>query len=206
MKNLRALETERKFSNWLLEIGEGNSGDNIMLPDIFYPSEQNPVKQLYGDLNLSTIMPEELKGRAIPAVTNDASININNHVLICLPGEPVAYEAADDIVSDDPNDRLTFSAEFLNSLTPTGMPPYKLNLKPGCIIMLLRNLAPTKGLCNGTRLTVTKLQRNITEAKRIGSENDEKYFIPRIPLILSESNMPFKFKRKQFPVRLTYGN
>ncbi|GBM25346.1 hypothetical protein AVEN_12290-1 [Araneus ventricosus] len=95
-----------------------------MLPDICYPSEQNPVKQLYGDLNLSTIMPEELKGRAILAVTNDASIDINNQALACLPGETVV----DDIVSDDPNDRLTFPVEFLN-LTPTGMPPYKLNLK-----------------------------------------------------------------------------
>ncbi|GBN99530.1 hypothetical protein AVEN_74741-1, partial [Araneus ventricosus] len=56
----------------------------------------------------------------------------------------VVYEAVDDIVTDDPNDRLTFPVEFLNSLTPTLMPPYKLNLKPGCIIILLRNLAPTK--------------------------------------------------------------
>ncbi|GBN28219.1 hypothetical protein AVEN_191804-1 [Araneus ventricosus] len=123
-----------------------------MLPDICYPSEQNPVKQLYGDLNLSTIMSEELKGRAILAVTNDTSIDINNQVLACLPGETVVYEVVDDIVSDDPNDRLTFPVEFLNSLTPTEMPPYKLNLKPGCIIMLLRNLAPTNVLCNGTRL------------------------------------------------------
>ncbi|GBM82795.1 hypothetical protein AVEN_139442-1 [Araneus ventricosus] len=204
IKNMRALEVERKFSNWLLEIGEGKSGDNIMLPDICYPSEQNPVQQLYGDLNLSTIMPEELKGRAILAVTNDASIDINNQVLACLPGETVVYEAVDDIASDDPNDRLTFPVEFLNSLTPTGMPPYKLNSKPGCIIMLLRNLAPTKVLCNGTRLIVTKLQRNIIEAKRIGSANSETYFIPRIPLIPSDSNMPFKFKRKQFSVRLAY--
>ncbi|GBL84838.1 hypothetical protein AVEN_93863-1 [Araneus ventricosus] len=107
------------------------------------------------------------------------------------------YEAVDDIVSDDPNDRLTFPVEFLNSLTPTGIPLYKLNLKPGCIVMLLRNLAPTKDLYNGTRLILTKLQRNIIEAKRIGSENGETYFIPRIPLIPSDSNMPFKFKRKQ---------
>ncbi|GBN90842.1 hypothetical protein AVEN_35731-1 [Araneus ventricosus] len=175
-----------------------------MLPDIYYPSEQNPIKQLYGDLNLSTVMPEELKGRAILAVTNDASIDINNQVLACLPGETVVYEAVDDIVSDDSNDRLTFPVEFLNSLTPTGMPPYKLNLKPGCVIMLLRNLAPTEGLCNGTRLIVTKLQRNVIEAKRIGSVNGETYFIPRIPLNPSNSNMPFKFKRKQFPVRLAY--
>ncbi|GBL89733.1 hypothetical protein AVEN_66457-1 [Araneus ventricosus] len=99
---------------------------------------------------------------------------------------------------------LMIDCHFLwNFSTPTRMPPHKLNLKPGCIIMLLRNLAPTKGLCNGTRLIVTKLQRNIIEAKRIGSANGETYFIPRIPLIPSDSNMPFKFKRKQFPVRMT---
>ncbi|GBN97289.1 hypothetical protein AVEN_166347-1 [Araneus ventricosus] len=115
IKNMRAIETERKFSNWLLKIGEGKSGDNVMLPDICYPSEQNPVKQLYGDLNLSTIMPEELKGRAILSVTNDAFIDRHNQVLACLAGETVVYEAVDDIVSDDPNDRLTFPVEFLNS-------------------------------------------------------------------------------------------
>ncbi|GBO16137.1 hypothetical protein AVEN_244693-1 [Araneus ventricosus] len=31
IKNMRALETERKFSNWLLEIGEGKSGDMLIL-------------------------------------------------------------------------------------------------------------------------------------------------------------------------------
>ncbi|GBO29169.1 hypothetical protein AVEN_107390-1 [Araneus ventricosus] len=155
---MRALETERKFSNWLLEVGKGKSGDNVMLPDICYPSEQNPVKQLYGDLNLSTIMPEELKGRAILDVINDASIDINNQVLACLQGETVVYEAVDDIVSDDANDRLlTFTVEYLNSLTTKGMPPYKLNLKPGCIIMLLRNLAPTKGLCNWNSLNCNQI-------------------------------------------------
>ncbi|GBN08735.1 hypothetical protein AVEN_89243-1 [Araneus ventricosus] len=64
-------------------------------------------------------MPKELKGRDILAVTNDASIDINNQVLACLLGETVVYEALDDIVSDDPIDRLTFPVEFLNSLTQT---------------------------------------------------------------------------------------
>ncbi|GBM53062.1 hypothetical protein AVEN_55636-1 [Araneus ventricosus] len=125
IKNKRALEAERKCSNWLLEIGEVKSGDNVMLPDICYTSEQNPAKQLYGDLNLSTIMAKELKGQAILALTNNASIYINNQVLLCLPRKTIVYEAVDDIVSDDPSDRLTFPVEFLDSLTPTGMPPYK---------------------------------------------------------------------------------
>ncbi|GBN68024.1 hypothetical protein AVEN_217850-1 [Araneus ventricosus] len=108
----------------------------------------------------------------------------------------------DMIMSEDPQDQLTFPEEFLNSLTPTGLPPYELKLKIGCIIMLLRNLAPSKGLCNGTRLIITKLQQNIIQAKSI--DGTETFLIPRIPLIPSETNMPFKFKRMQFPIRLAF--
>ena len=36
-----------------------------------------------------------------------------------------------------------------NSITPTGMPPHKLNLKVGFTVMLLRNLCSKRGLCNG---------------------------------------------------------
>ncbi|GBN32030.1 hypothetical protein AVEN_192132-1 [Araneus ventricosus] len=106
------------------------------------------------------------------------------------------------IMSEDPQDQLTFPEEFLNSLTPTGLPPYELKLKIGCIIMLLRNLAPSKGLCNGTRLIITKLQQNIIQAKSI--DGTETFLIPRIPLIPSQTNMPFKFKRLQFPIRLVF--
>ncbi|KAF8768396.1 hypothetical protein HNY73_021220 [Argiope bruennichi] len=126
---MRSLNTERKFSNWLLEVGEGKNGDTVMLPDVCYPSEQNPIKQLYGDLNFSTIMPQELKGRAILTVTNDASIEINNQVIDMFAWGTVTYEAVDNIVSDDSNDRLIFPVEFLNCFTTTGMPPYKLYLK-----------------------------------------------------------------------------
>ncbi|KAI8557901.1 hypothetical protein RHMOL_Rhmol04G0046900 [Rhododendron molle] len=48
--------------------------------------------------------------------------------------------------------------EYLNSLDPTGLPPFKLELKVGCPIILLRNIAPKDGLCNGTRMMVVKRQ------------------------------------------------
>ncbi|GBM58783.1 hypothetical protein AVEN_179332-1 [Araneus ventricosus] len=106
------------------------------------------------------------------------------------------------IMSEDPQDQLTFPGEFLNSLTPTGLPPYELKFKIGCIIMLFRNLAPSKGLCNGTRLIITKLLQNVIQAKSI--DDTETFLIPRIPLILSQTNMPFKFKHMQFPIRLAF--
>ena len=46
---------------------------------------------------------------------------------------------------------------LLNSLNPRGLPPHELVLKENCPVILLRNLNPTKGLCNGIRLIVRKL-------------------------------------------------
>ena len=59
------------------------------------------------------------------------------------------------------------------------MPSDKLHLKKiECIVMLLRNLAPSQGLCNGIRLIVTKLQRIINEAKVIIRTSVRHFYFP----------------------------
>ncbi|CAG8485097.1 9557_t:CDS:2 [Scutellospora calospora] len=45
------------------------------------------------------------------------------------------------------------------------MSPSKLTLKVGCPVILLRNLAPHQGLCNGSHLVVTKLEDHVIEAR-----------------------------------------
>ena len=68
--------------------------------------------------------------------------------------------------------------------------------------MLLRNLDPPK-LCNGTRLTIKNLYPHLIEATILsGCGKGEDVFIPRIPLI--PSNLPFNFRRLQFPVSLAF--
>ena len=96
--------------------------------------------------------------------------------------------------------------EFLNSLTVSGLPPHYLRLKNGCPIILLRNIDPSNGLCNGTRLICRGFQQNAIDAEiAIGQHAGKRVFLPRIPLCPSEDNMfPFKLKRKQFPVRLSF--
>ncbi|GBO15709.1 hypothetical protein AVEN_48757-1 [Araneus ventricosus] len=124
------------------------------------PSIQDPIHKLYSGIDFSSVTPQKLKARAILTVNNERSMEINNKMLEYMPGNETVYKAVDMIMSEDSQDQLTFPEEFLKSLTPTGLPPYELKLKIGCIIILLRNLAPSKGLCNGTCLIVPKSSKH----------------------------------------------
>nr|XP_040258797.1 uncharacterized protein LOC109744995 [Aegilops tauschii subsp. strangulata] len=110
----------------------------------------------------------------------------------------------DNIAEDDPYGY--YAPEFLNGLTPNGLPPHALKLKLNCPVILLRNIDPANGLCNGTRLVVRGFERNAIDAEIvIGQHAGRRVFLPRIPLCPSDNDMfPFKFKRKQFPVRLSF--
>ena len=71
-------------------------------------------------------------------------------------GEEMVYHNFDS-VEDDPHNY--YPPEYLNTLTPNGLPPHMLKLKINCPIILLRNIDPTNGLCNGTRLVVRGFQK-----------------------------------------------
>ena len=49
-----------------------------------------------------------------------------------------------------------------HNITPSGMPPHELRLKEGCVVILLRNLNVTEGMCNGTRLRVDKMSERVS--------------------------------------------
>lgn len=99
-----------------------------------------------------------------------------------------------------------YPLDFLNSITPNGLPPHELKIKKNCPIILLRNLEPHNGLCNGTRLVVRGFEDNTIDAEIVNGQHAGcRVFIPRIPLSPSEDiTLPFKFKRKQFPIRLSF--
>jgi ATP-dependent DNA helicase PIF1 len=95
--------------------------------------------------------------------------------------------------------------EFLSSLRTSGLPNHRLNLKIGTPIMLMRNLDQSEGLCNGTRMIVTRLEQHVLEAKVMSGKFEGKImYIPRMSCSPSQSPWPFKLSRRQFPIIVSY--
>lgn len=71
--------------------------------------------------------------------------------------------------------------------------------------MILRNIDPSEGLCNGTRLQITQLGNHIIAAKFItGTRVGEKVFLHRILIESSDVSLPFKMRRRQFPLKVAF--
>jgi ATP-dependent DNA helicase PIF1 len=119
---------------------------------------------------------------------------INAKVSDIFPGDEMVANSADELALDD---QAAIPVEYLNSQAPSGMPPHVLRLKEGMPVMLLRNLDPHAKLCNGTRMTVKKVIGNVLLAAYEGGE----VLIPRIPLQPKENDYPFRWTRRQFPIR-----
>ncbi|GES73344.1 ATP-dependent DNA helicase Pif1-like [Rhizophagus clarus] len=122
--------------------------------------------------------------------------------------ECISYPSLDSIDSTENTSEQqsqVYLPEFLRSLKISDLPPGKLKLKIGIPIILLRNLNPSEGLCNGTRLIIRDLQHKVIDAEIItGSHIGKCVFIPQIILSPSESSLPFTLKRFQFPVRVAF--
>ncbi|XP_010445485.1 PREDICTED: ATP-dependent DNA helicase PIF1-like [Camelina sativa] len=117
------------------------------------------------------------------------------------------YLSADSI---DPTDldslnNPIITPDFLNSKKLSGLPHHALRLKIGASAMLLRNIDPKGGLCNGTRLQITQLANHIVEARVItGDRSGDIILIPNINLTPSDTKLPFKMHRRQFPLSVAF--
>jgi ATP-dependent DNA helicase PIF1 len=124
--------------------------------------ENNTLEELIDDvypgLDAAIPVPEFLAERAILAARNIDVNDLNDSLLNRVPGDEHLYNSIDSVSTED---QQTYPEEYPNSLDINGVPPHKLRLKVGAPIILLRNINPKNGLCNGTRLQVTHLARNV---------------------------------------------
>ncbi|KAK9733326.1 hypothetical protein RND81_04G060100 [Saponaria officinalis] len=78
---------------------------------------------------------------------------LNSMLIEKFPGKAVHYKSFDVMLDDNCN---IYSTEFINKLCLGGMSPHDHVLKENCPVILLRNIFPSFGLCNGTRLIYSR--------------------------------------------------
>ena len=206
-----------EFDKWTLDIGNGTVENEVvsipaeMLTEIKPNTKEEPWREaqtmkkfcqlIFPDIQTNYGNPGWFEGRAILAPTNKEVDSINELMQGCLPGAGIKMSSADTL--ENPTDVFRFNTEYLNTLQPNGFPQHKLDLKPGMPLMLLRNINPRQGLCNGTRLTFQQAVNNkLLECRIVGS--DRVVLIPRITFIPKPGEYPFEWQRRQFPVRPAY--
>ncbi|XP_006282156.2 ATP-dependent DNA helicase PIF1 [Capsella rubella] len=210
----------KAFSDWILAVGEGkvaepNDGEALIdIPEEFLIENSNdPIEAIsravYGDLEMlhKRAEPKFFQSRAILCPTNNDVNTINERLLEKLQGEEMVYLSADSI---DPQDSESlnnpvFTQDFLNSIRLSGLPNHSLRLKVGAPVMLLRNIDPKAGLCNGTRLKITQMGHNVLEASVItGDRVGHKVLIPKVLIKPSDTKLPFRIRRRQFPLSIAF--
>jgi hypothetical protein len=213
-------DDDRDFAQWLLDIGRGSSFE----PDIDVGSVDIPKALVTHDVEkLQNFVYNGIDSKPLPTPTfflersilapRNADVDETNaNILTLMDGDCKCFESADEILQEEggqdkgADNQIPISNDFLRTIGGPSMAPGVLEVKEGCPLILLRNLSPRNGLCNGTRMVVKRASRRVLEVTLIGGDHDgEPAFIPRIRMNSGEaSDIAFKFQRRQFPVRLAF--
>ncbi|XP_017221478.2 uncharacterized protein LOC108198225 [Daucus carota subsp. sativus] len=217
-------ESLRIFADWVLKIGDGKikppmdsskifHEDDIEIPTEFCDTEvansvENMIKWTFPDFPIHFKSPSYLSERAILTPTNQTVGHLNSVIVGTIPGDTKSYysvDKAEDFGGTASDLNFAFPPEYLNSYNIPGLPPHQMDLKVGVAVMLMRNLNQTLGLCNGTRMMVTKCLKHCVECEVIcGAFVGSRHFIPRMELYPTETKLPFKLIRKQMPLQICY--
>ncbi|KXN91254.1 ATP-dependent DNA helicase PIF1 [Leucoagaricus sp. SymC.cos] len=163
---------------------------------------------IYPDIQLDQ-SDQYFLDRTVLSSRNDEVDDINAAILERFSGEKHILMGADSIDLDNAEDNNypPYPMEYLNSLNVSGLSLAKLVLKVGCPLMLLRNLDPSEGLCNGTQMRLLAICSRVLHCKIISGDArfaNKEVMIPRFQLSPSAETLPIPLKCHQFPVRLAF--
>ncbi len=225
-QNMRAAK-DLPYSQFLLDVGDGAlpaepavGPSAVRLPETILAPADTDVEALatwiFGDVRAeglrcasgfaSTEDINSLSAKALLTPKNDVVNSVNAMILQTFDQSEVQdLFSSDSIGGGSAEDYGNYPVDFLNSLEMPGLPPHQLRLTPGAVIMLIRNLDCSSGLCNGVRAVVVKCETKVLEVLIItGKARGQRYFLPRIPMTSQANSLPFLLQRRQFPVKLAW--
>ena len=193
-ENVRARQ-DASFANWVMLLGDGEvPGDEVgrHTSRVAIPAavgQMDTVDDMLDWVAEGTMLAPELwRHRAIVCLTNDDANFVNVQMQGKLSGDETVYLSRDTVHEDADGAAEMFPDDYLHELHPASLPPHRLRVKAGAVVILTRNIALDEDLCNGTRVFRT----------------GRTHFIPRLTTTSTdESGLPVVLYRTQIP--LTYG-
>ncbi|KAL1321121.1 hypothetical protein AAHE18_14G105700 [Arachis hypogaea] len=181
----------RQIFSVISGVGDGNiDGPNDGISEIMIPTEllisnfEDPLSSIvdciYPNLLENHLDSNWLQSREILCSTLDVVEKVNQYIIMKISGDEKFYLSSDSV------DKFYRSGH----LQCSRLPHHALKLKVGIPIMLLRNLDQFAGLCNGTRLIITRLSNHV--------------LIPCMCMFPSQSPWPFKLDRRQLSIVVAY--
>ena len=179
-----------EYATWLLKVGNGQltaedgsillsndkkCGDTVdSLIQAVYPG----ISQLSVADNLHD---QWFSDCTILSALNDDVDAINDRILDKFSGELKVFQSVDKAIIEEGADQIEahYSTEYLNSINASVIHLSELKVKIGCPIMILCNLDPANGLCNGAQAILTRFSTHVLEVQLIGGQHAGKLtFIP----------------------------
>jgi hypothetical protein len=221
-KQLRLSENERlkrhgvneansRLANYLMDVGNGT------LPEVVNNCIRIPDEYIFDSSNITEFIdwayPTLTQGIVDTASSIIAPLNkdvdlLNEECLAKMTPnvQALVLLSSDEVVVEDNAVEVgNFQEEYLNTIKLPGLPPHRLLLKVDTPVVLLRNLDPANGLCNGTRLQVQGITHRLLTCRVLNGPNENDVVtIPRIDLNTPEGVLPFTMRRRQFPVKVAF--
>lgn len=155
-QNMRVLSGEDNtcFAAWTRSLATEEAVGSVNIPPwvtVFY-SLPEFLAHVYPSSCLSADFTDTqaFAGRVVLSVRNDNVATINKTMLAAFPGTVTELLSVDNAEVEDSSHQDLPPPELLQSFEPPSLPPSKLLLKIGVPIILLQNVYPKFGLCNGT--------------------------------------------------------
>jgi ATP-dependent DNA helicase PIF1 len=220
---LRANPLSKPYAEYLLRVSNGQKssitdhfppeadaepsiGVEIALyPEIHQaPSLETLIHAVFPALAINYANQGYMDGRTILTTKNIVVNSLNTQIVEVMPGQEHIFLSTDLVETGD-DQTMAIGTKFLNTITLAGMPPHRLALKVGVPVILLRNLDATSGLCNGTRLIISRLAWRLIVAQIIGGVHVGNIVnILRITTTTNRLKWPFTLQRRQFPLQLAF--
>ncbi|XP_015958024.1 uncharacterized protein LOC107482136 [Arachis duranensis] len=160
------------------------------------------IEVIYSDYIADMCNESNLKCRTVLAPTIYVVDEVNDYMTAMNSNECKTYVSSNKCLFKGGSNEIQamHTPEFLATIKCLRVPNHELKLKIGCPVMLIRNIDHSSGLCNGTKLIITRLVDKVIEAKLLNSNDSvNKVFIPIMTLTPSDAKLLLDSNGDNFP-------